>query len=173
MTDALTTERLFLCPLTADDEKDVARVIGDATVAARDVPDAVQHWRDHGFGPYAAVERAGGKLVGVIELHRAGDGLLGIEPNEIEIGWMIESVRQGEGLASEGAAAVLARGLVFSDHVVAYVRHGNDASVRVAEKLGMRYERDGPARDGEAVRIYVARRERASPLAANPRRLGL
>jgi RimJ/RimL family protein N-acetyltransferase len=159
-------------PLTPDDEKEVARVTGDASVAARDVRDAVRHWRDHGYGPYAAVERASGAVVGVIELHRAGEGLVGIDPDEIEIGWMIEPVRQGRGLASEGAAAVLARGLALADHVVAYVRHGNEASVRIAEKLGMRHERDGHARDGQAVRIYVARREPSAGVAVEGERLG-
>jgi RimJ/RimL family protein N-acetyltransferase len=150
MTDALATERLLLRPLTADDEKDVARIIGDATVAARDVSEAVRHWEDHGFGPYAPVERASGALAGVIELHRAGEGLVGIEPDEVEIGWMTDPIRRGEGLASEGGAAVLVHGLALTDHVVAYVRHGNDASVRVAEKIGMRHERDGWARTASA-----------------------
>jgi RimJ/RimL family protein N-acetyltransferase len=162
---------LCLRPLTSDDEKDVARVIGDASVAARDVRDAVRHWRDHGYGPYAAVERASRTVVGVIELHRAGEGLVGICPDEVEIGWMIDPARQGRGLASEGAAAVLARGLALADHVVAYVRRGNEASARIAEKLGMRHERDGQARDGQAVRIYVARRE-PSAGAVDGERLG-
>jgi RimJ/RimL family protein N-acetyltransferase len=172
MGHAVTTERLCLRPLTRDDEKDVARVIGDASVAARDVRYAVRHWREHGFGPYAAVERASGAVVGVIELHRAGEGLVGIDPDEVEIGWMIEPIRQGRGLASEGAAAVLACGLALADHVVAYVRHGNEASARIAEKLEMRHERDGHARDGQAARIYVARREPSAGVAIDGERLG-
>jgi RimJ/RimL family protein N-acetyltransferase len=172
MDHALMTERLCLRPLTSDDEKDVARVIGDDRVAARDVRDAVRHWGDHGYGPYAAVEHTSGVVVGVIELHRAGDGLVGIDPDEIEIGWMIEPVSQGRGLASEGAAAVLERGLALTGHVVAYVRHGNVASARIAEKLGMRHERDGRARDGEAIRIYVARREPSARAAVEGELLG-
>jgi RimJ/RimL family protein N-acetyltransferase len=160
MRNPLATDRLRFRPLTEADEKDVVRIIGDEHVAARDVRDAVVHWRDHGFGPYVALERASGEVVGVIELHRAGDGLVGIDPDEIEIGWLIEPERRGEGLATEAAAAVLAQGLALSDHVVAYVRRGNEASDRVAEKIGMRYERDGQARDGQPVRIYIARRER-------------
>jgi RimJ/RimL family protein N-acetyltransferase len=165
----LQTERLLMRPLTASDEADVASIVGDAETAARDVREAVEHWRSHGFGPFAAVERASGGFVGVIELHFAGDGLIGIEPDEVEIGWVIDSTRRGEGLASEGAATVLAFGLDLADHVVAYIGHCNDPSIRVAEKIGMRHERDGRARDGDAVRIYVAGRRDVAPSSGFPR----
>jgi len=62
------------------------------------------------------------------------------------------------------------RGLALADHVVAYVRHGNEASVRIAEKLEMRHERDGHARDGQAIRIYVARGEPSASAAVDGER---
>jgi RimJ/RimL family protein N-acetyltransferase len=62
----------------------------------------------------------------------------------------------GLGLATEGAAAALAD--AFSrlqlERVVAYIRPTIVASIRVAEKLGMRHVRDGRARNGDAVLIY-------------------
>jgi RimJ/RimL family protein N-acetyltransferase len=132
----LETERLLMRPLTASDKADVASIVGDAETATPDVREAVEHWRSHGFGPFAAVERASGGFVGVIELHFAGDGLIGIEPDEVEIGWVIDSTRRGEGLASEGAATVLASGLDLADHVVAYIGLCNDRRSASQRKSG-------------------------------------
>jgi RimJ/RimL family protein N-acetyltransferase len=107
------------------------------------------------------VDRESGALVGVIELGYAGEGIEGLSPDDIEVGWVVAAHAWGRRLATEGAAAVVAdafsqRGL---ERLFAYVRPANRPSIRVAEKLGMRHVRDGRARNGDPVRIYELARE--------------
>ena len=84
----------------------------------------------------AMIEKASGKLVGV-----AGTQLLGTT-GEFEIGWWLVREVWGRGYATEAGRAamnyvfdVLGRPLV-----VAIIDPGNEASKRVVERLGMRYE---------------------------------
>ena len=57
---------------------------------------------------------------------------------EVEIGWHLHPDRQGRGLVTEAARAVLARAASTGiDHVLALTDLDNAASQRVAERLGM------------------------------------
>lgn len=59
---------------------------------------------------------------------------------DVEIGWMIQRAFWGRGVATEAAAAALRHAIQVRGlrRVVAYVPKGNDASVNVATKIGMR-----------------------------------
>ena len=63
----------------------------------------------------------------------------------IEIGWRLAAPYWGRGLATEGARAALGFGfeLLHLDEIVAMAVPGNRASLRVMEKLGMRYDPTG------------------------------
>jgi RimJ/RimL family protein N-acetyltransferase len=65
-----------------------------------------------------------------------------LEHSTAEIGWMLLAEHQGRGLAAEACAAILR--LAFEDlgfhRVFARIEVRNDASLRLAEKLGMRRE---------------------------------
>ena len=159
MTERIATNRLVLAQPTADDLPAYVTVAG-AEDAAREHKDAVAHWRAHGFGPWLI--EADGEPVGVLEIHYAGPGVTGIEPHEIEVGWTIVETRRGEGLASEAGRAALddAFERARPNHhgwIVAYIRPDNAASIRVAEKLGMRHEADGLTRSGDPMLLYRAR----------------
>jgi len=71
---------------------------------------------------------------------------------EIEIGWRLVRASWGRGYASEAAAPILAHARSHGIRAVADIHADNAASMRVAEKIGMR--RLGPADDG-AIR-YVS-----------------
>jgi len=97
------------------------------------------HWDLHQFGPWALLDRSDESLVG-----RGGLRWLELEGQlVVELPWTVASDRQGEGLAGEAAAAAVswARTLALAD-VVALVRPQNAASLRVAEKAGLRRERE-------------------------------
>jgi ribosomal-protein-alanine N-acetyltransferase len=98
----------------------------------------IQHWEDHGFGPWVLVDLEQDEFVG-----RGGLAWTSIEGTaEIELPWSIEPHRHGDGLATEAAVAACdwARELGF-DQVSALTLPDNHASQRVAEKAG--FERDG------------------------------
>jgi RimJ/RimL family protein N-acetyltransferase len=121
---------------------------------------ADDHWRRHGFGPWTAVLKETGEPVAAIDLHFAGDGIAGVEADEIEVGWVVAVTARGNGLATEAARATIdyAFDVLGVDEVVAYTSPGNAASLRVMEKLGMTVRGEGRSRDGKRAVILVARR---------------
>lgn len=99
------------------------------------------HWHDHGFGPWLLIEEGTSAFAG-----RGGLAWTTVEEiAQVELPWSIEPRLHGRGLATEAAraAVVLARELRFED-VIALVLPANDASRRVAEKVGF-------TQDGEVV----------------------
>jgi len=104
-----------------------------------------------GFGQFALERRVDGAVIG-----RAG--LLPLDPEtwqsgfvrdlgpraEIELGWTLARDYWGHGYATE--AAHLARDWAWNElrlpRLVSVIQHGNDRSVRLAEKLGGRRERE-------------------------------
>jgi RimJ/RimL family protein N-acetyltransferase len=112
------------------------------------------HWRDHGFGWRAAVERDSGADVGLIALNRA-EGAAGLADDDFEVGWWIDPVHWGNGYATEGGRAIVDEAFTRLDapSVVARVQPENAASLRVAAALGLTVENDAVDRFGKPVRI--------------------
>jgi len=150
----LVTERLRLVPLSTEHVAAYATFMPEED-ARREIVDAEAHWAQHAFGPWAVLED--GQFVGFAEVHFAGEGIGGIEPREVEVGWVIAEDRRGRGLATEAMHAAIADAWTraATDHVVAYIRPENEISKRVAEKLGFRLRGPGRARSGDPVGVYV------------------
>jgi RimJ/RimL family protein N-acetyltransferase len=162
----LDTERLLLRQFREDDLDDWARITSDATVmryvggsaftrdeAWRSLGYALGHWQIRGFGLWAAEEKSSGRLVGRIGLYQP-EGWPGLE-----VGWLVDRARWGEGIASEGGAAALAHAFeaLGADRVISVIEPPNAASIRVAEKLGERFcERR--QLQGRLVSIYATSR---------------
>jgi RimJ/RimL family protein N-acetyltransferase len=151
--ERLETERLLLRRTTEDDFDGFALVHANA---ARELNAAVRHWRDYGFGPWSLYDRETGEFVGVVEMHYAGRGLQGVQPDEVEMGWAIVAGRRNEGLATEAVLAAAEDTLrrVGPEWLVAMVRPDNEASLRVVEKLGMHEEGKARTRSGDNVRLF-------------------
>jgi len=117
------------------------------------------HWRRHGFGLWAVVERSSGEAIGWVgPTHPAHVPELA---DRIEIGWTLLRPFWGRGLATEGAAAAI--DATFShletDEVISLIHHTNERSIAVADRLGMRHTRDVPhAELGEDLRVYALSR---------------
>jgi len=91
------------------------------------------HWTDHGFGPWALVERESGAFAGRGGLHWTTVEDVAM----VELAWSIDPALHGRGYATEmGIAAVKwGRELEFEE-LIALVLPANLASRRVAEKVG-------------------------------------
>jgi RimJ/RimL family protein N-acetyltransferase len=152
---SLETERLLLRPWRpAEDLDALAAVNADPEVMRFVTPNRrltrvetaaqlerfVAHWDEHGFGLWAVVPR--------LEPHAACIGFAGLAiPSflpeilpAVEVGWRLARASWGRGYATEAARASLAFGFerLGLRAIVAVVDAGNDRSLRVAEKLGMR-----------------------------------
>ncbi len=167
----LGTERLALEPwdearleefveLCADPE--VMRFIGTGATWERPQAEdafsrALDRWRVHGFGRRSLIEEASGSWLGFVEINRVGPGVVGVEPDEVEIGWWLARSAWGRGFATEGALAIRDEGFerVGLERIIGRFQPANIASGRIMEKLGMQYERDTIGRHAEALSIYV------------------
>jgi RimJ/RimL family protein N-acetyltransferase len=149
--------------MTDDDLDAMAGLLGDPVVMAyypaprtRDEAQAWIDWNrrnyaEHGYGLWV-VETHDGEFVGDC-------GLTWQEVNgrrELEVGYHVRADRQGQGLATEAAAACrdYARTSVGAQHLVAIIHPDNVPSQRVAEKLGLRFEETDPI-DAEKPRVVV------------------
>jgi RimJ/RimL family protein N-acetyltransferase len=99
------------------------------------------HWEEHGFGLWAAEERATGRLAGFIGLSHPVF-LPAVMP-AVEVGWRLDPDVWGRGLATEGGAASLRYGfeVLGLERILSIIDPANEASRRVAAKLGMSVER--------------------------------
>jgi RimJ/RimL family protein N-acetyltransferase len=143
----LTTERLILRPMGADDLDFLTAMLGDAEVMRhypkvldRDgarawLARAQERYAEDGHGFWLAVDHQRAEPVGQVGLLvQTVDGV-----KEHEVGYMVHRPFWRRGYAFEAAAAVrdwaFARG---QDHVISLIRPVNEASQAVARKLGMR-----------------------------------
>jgi RimJ/RimL family protein N-acetyltransferase len=148
------TQRLILRHFRTSDAEAMDRVLGDAYVMrfgdGVQAPDRVRFWirreitdryRTWGFGKWAVVEKASGDVIGYCGLAKFNDRVL---PGEVEIGYRLARSHWGKGYATEAARAVVscAFDTLELPRVIAVIDPENVASLRVAEKLGMRYVRD-------------------------------
>jgi RimJ/RimL family protein N-acetyltransferase len=92
-----------------------------------------------GFSFFAATLRDTGAFAGTIGLQTMRDVVPNLPQPAVEIGWRLTQGAQGQGLATEGALAIL--DLAFHQlglaEVVAITAIPNQASRRVMQKLGM------------------------------------
>jgi aminoglycoside 6'-N-acetyltransferase len=98
-----------------------------------------QHALDEVDGTVSlAVERStDGSYVGAVQLTP-----IQVEPSQVTIGWLALSAQHGNGFMTEAVGAVIdtAFGSGGVHRIVAEITGGNDASVRLAERLGFRKE---------------------------------
>lgn len=98
-----------------------------------------EHYPTWGFGMWALEEKVSGEVVGYCGLSRFPDRC---RPHEAELGYRLVRNRWGRGLATEAARPTCEFGLktLGLSRVVAIIDPGNTASVRIAQKLAMRYQ---------------------------------
>lgn len=94
------------------------------------------HMKRHGvcFGAVALADI--GAVIGLA-------GMQMLDSGDFELGWWIWRDHHGKGLAVEAVLPFIrhARDVMHLDRLVAVIDPPNSASIRVAEKLGMRFER--------------------------------
>jgi len=148
----LETERLILRQLSLDDAEFIVdllnqpsflRYIGDKEV--RSIADAVRYIET---GPMTSYERFGFGLY-LVELKESGAsiGICGLLKRDslpdVDVGFAFLPAYWSQGYAFESAAAVMnyGREVLGLRRIVAITSLDNDASIRLLEKIGLRFER--------------------------------
>jgi RimJ/RimL family protein N-acetyltransferase len=157
---------LLLTPLTRLDEPEHASASGRPADALRDTGAAEVQWRECEFGPWAIRDLRDESFLGCAELRLAGEGIDGIEAGEVEAGWWVAEERRNQGIATEAMHAAIGDlwGRAEADVITAYIEEGeNEASRRVAAKLGFAVRGQGRGRSGEPITVYELRRDAGEP----------
>ncbi len=149
----LETERLWLRPLTSDDAIDLAIALGNPRVTQhigtgrpKSFEETIQyldyqcsHHNTYGYSLWAMERKCDRRVIGQCGLwHLEGTG-------EVDLAYTLSEDVWGQGYATEASIAWLdyAFDQLQFERVVAVSKPENLASIRILEKLGMQYEREG------------------------------
>ncbi len=137
-------------------DQEVMRYIGSGVTWDSGRAEATFEWALYGFGWRSALEKTTGEWLGFVGLNHVGPGA-GVAPEEVEMGWWVIRRAWGRVYAREGAARVRDEAFerIGLDQVIARLQPANIGSAKVAEKIGMRLERETTERHGERKLVYV------------------
>ena len=113
-----------------------------------------ENWEKHGICLWKLLPKDSDTLIGICGLQHLPEG------PDVEIGWWLAPSHWGKGLATEAARQALAYGFEVSnlERIVAIAQAANRDSLRVMEKIGMRFEREA-VHKGIRVVLYAISRE--------------
>lgn len=153
MTDTLQLEtpRLILRPWQEEDRAPFAAMNADpvvmhffaASLTRQQSDESIERYRagfdKNGFSFFATILRETNAFAGIIGLQVMRDLVPNLPQPAVEIGWRLSQACQGQGLATEGATAIVdyAFNQLGLKEVVAITALPNRASRNVMEKLGM------------------------------------
>ena len=165
----IETERLLLRLPRPEDgpglldafaDPEATRYIGDgSTTDLAGSEEAVSRWLERwdawGIGMFVVERREDGRVLGRAGFLRWDPETWEIGGSETEIGWALAREHWGQGYATEAALAlrdwaIAERGLT---RLISLIQPGNVPSVRVAEKIGEKLEREVVVR-GRATLLY-------------------
>jgi len=162
----LETEHLFFRPLTLSDLDDLTALYADPEVmrflgGPRSKDEVlhvlnryIQEYQMYGHSFFATIQKSDQRFIGHCGLlNQEVEG----EP-EIELGYMLAPEYWQRGLALEGIEALKDYGLqqLGFSRIISLIPPGNTASIHIAEKIGMRYERDVD-QWGQHFRLYAVK----------------
>ncbi len=158
----LETERLFLRELNPDDaqsffdlnsDPEVIKFTGDKAFAsvneAHDFLNNYDHYKKYGFGRWAVINKNDTSFLGWCGLKYTPD------KQENDIGFRFFKKYWNKGYATEAAKACLNMGFekLSLECIVGRAMKENNASIKVLEKIGLKYWKENPC-GGEAGVIY-------------------
>ena len=163
----LETPRLLLRPFRDTDldvyaaihaDPEVMRYLGDGKPLTRDdawrsMAMMVGHWALRGFGMWAVEEKSTGAMVGRVGLY-CPEGWPGQE-----VGWTLAREHWGKGYAFEAAEVSLDHAFQTLQwpRAISLIHPDNQRSIRVAERLGERFDREIELRGHPALLYSIER----------------
>jgi RimJ/RimL family protein N-acetyltransferase len=164
----IETSRTILRKLTMDDLDDVAAIFSNPRVMrylglscqpasreeAREILESmIRLWQTKGYGRMAVISKENNKLIGIAGLrYYEGDA---------ELFYLLDEPYWGKGRATEIGKAVLEYGFETFDfpRIIAVTRPANTATLRVLEKLGLKFEKEDLIQGVRAYRYEVTQKD--------------
>jgi RimJ/RimL family protein N-acetyltransferase len=140
------------------------RFMGDGSTATRQevaegIPQWLERWESWGLSLCSLERKEDGLVVGRVGFLLWDPETWEVGGTEVEIGWLLAREHWGRGYASEAAVAL--RDWAFDERgltrLISLINHENLRSIRVAERIGERYERDVEIQ-GKPGRLYSVER---------------
>ena len=142
-----------LAPILADSKVMRFSSIGQMTRSQTQalLNSILSSYQQRNYGLYAVIYRENQQLIGFCGLIMQ----LIDEQQEVEIGYRLAQTYWGKGLATEAATAVRDYGIntLGFNRLISIIDPNNIRSIRVAQKIGMEYEKDSVYKE-ILVRIY-------------------
>jgi ribosomal-protein-alanine N-acetyltransferase len=158
MTTLIQTPRLIMREFTLDDvdavfefstEPEVMKFTGEACIETIEQAEKIitdiwlPEYKQYGYARYALVHKGDDKVIGFCGLKFIPAGDIGDNEAAPDIGYRMLQKYWGQGLGFEAANAAMQYGInslgltdIFGDAVVE-----NTASIRILQKIGLKYER--------------------------------
>lgn len=150
----LETPRLLLRKLTLNDldalfalyrDPEVRRYFPEGTLTYKETKEELEwiidvYYGQYGFGLWATINKETGRFIG-----RCGLLPWTIEGNsEVEVAYLLAKEYWGRGLGTEAAQAILEYGFeqLPNDHLICLIDSENQASVSIAKKIGMTFQKE-------------------------------
>ena len=149
----LETPRLYLRQMKSSDVDDLLKIFADPKVMAAFTASPfdrqqmeywlrrnLEHQDLHGYGLFSVILKSDDLLIGDCGLEN-----MELDGEEVaELGYDFRSDYWNQGFASEAAAAVrdYAFDILEKPRLISLIRVGNEASKRVSEKIGMRFQKE-------------------------------
>jgi RimJ/RimL family protein N-acetyltransferase len=168
-TKVLETKRLMLRRLTLDDldalfalysDPDVRKYFPEGTLTYEETKEELEwiinvYYGQYGFGLWATIYQETGEFIG-----RCGLLPWTIEQRlEVEVAYLLAKAYWGQGLGTEVAQAIVDYGFeqLQLSRLICLIDPENHASVKVARKIGMTFEKKGEDEKGPYL-LYSRRR---------------
>lgn len=168
-TTIVETQRLLLRRLTLSDldalftlycDPEVRRYFPEGTLSYEETKEELEwiidvYYGQHGFGLWATIHKETGEFIG-----RCGLLPWIIEgQSEVEVAYLLARAYWGQGLGTEAAQAILEYGFdqLPVERLICLIDPENQASVRVATKIGMTYEKEIEDKFGWASLYAISR----------------
>ena len=170
MNAIVETDRLFLRRMNEDDFDALYQVLADTEIMRHypyvfDVKKVrewikrnIKRYKENGFGLWAVCLKKTGEMIG-----DCGLTLQNIDGEMLpEIGYHIRRDCQHKGYAKEAAKGVMDWAFMNTDYPALYsfCKYTNEASIRTAESIGMRCEREYPDEANGTTHVSVIYREK-------------
>jgi RimJ/RimL family protein N-acetyltransferase len=130
---------------------------GGLDLAMKNCREMIRQWELRGYGQWSVVEQATGQVIGCVGFYHPQRAWPGVD-----LGWVIHRSRRGLGFATEAATAALGWAWTHTPitRVISLIGPGDLRSIRIATKIGERFERAGvdPV-NGEPVHVYTIARQ--------------
>jgi RimJ/RimL family protein N-acetyltransferase len=129
---------------------------GGVDLALKNTNDMRRQWEVRGYGQWCVIEKVTGHVMGCVGFYHPQRPWPGVD-----LGWVIHRSRWGHGFATEAATAAIGWAWENTriDRILSLIAPDDRRSIRVATKIGERFERaDADPVHGEPVHVYAIAR---------------